>query len=904
MQQAGARPGGTDERRGKRQLMVVSHTHWDREWYLPYQSFRVRLVGLFDTLLDLFDSDAEYRHFMLDGHTIPLEDYLEVRPDRREDIERAVQTGRLLVGPWYIIPDEALPGGEALVRNFLRGHRVAAEFGPVMKVGYIPDPFGQIPHMPALLRGFDIPYATMWRGADDSLKTTEFFWRAPDGSEVLTVHKPRGYGVGATLPERKQALLDRIATIREALEPLATTPYVLVMNGSDHLGPQVELSSMLATANAEIDDAELIHTSLPEVFARIEEEMGDQASEWPRHVGEFRSGQRAHLLPGVLSARMWIKQMNQECEDLLAHWAEPFSTWADIEKRRVGPEWHEPLPVTTAHMPFPTSVESIVALIDRAWRHLLENQPHDSICGCSVDSVHEEMRQRYEWVREIGEEIVRQSLRTLGALGTDDPLGTVVVFNPTPQPASGYVTATLPWSREQPVVALVASDGARVPVAALRTIDSPVPDGAPPGFERQRTEIGFVARDVPGYGYRTYRLDVGDRAATFRQPPEKSAIENEYFRVEVNPSDGTLTVDDRRTGRRYAGLNRFVDGGDRGDEYNYCVPEDDAVIAAPAGEPEVRSEAHGGVQTLTIEMAYQLPATIARDRRSRSHNLVEERITSVVTLTEGVPRIDVRTTVTNVAEDHRLRVHFPSGLRTEVSRAEQHFGVIERPIALPEYDQETWVERPMGTYPQKAFVSVDDGEHGLTVANRGLPEYEVLDEPDGSTIALTLLRCVGWLSRADLSSRQGGAGPELRAPGAQMHGTHTFEYSIIPHAGSWEQAKAHVPAVQRVRPMRARWNQHGLGRLPADGQLLRVESPMFPVSAIKRGEDGDGIIVRVYNIASADAETTVDMPPVPGAASRTNLNEEHLGDAERGADGVRVAARTNEIVTLRVRPDA
>jgi alpha-mannosidase len=241
-----------------------------------------------------FEDDPDYRHFMLDGHTIPLEDYMEIRPDRFEDVEHAVQSGRLLIGPWYIIPDEALPGGEAIVRNFLRGHRVAKMFGPVMKVGYIPDPFGQI-----------VEYATMWRGADDSLTTTEFFWRAPDGSEVLTIHKPRGYGVAATLPTNPKAFLQRIKAIRDDLEPLATTPYLLVMNGSDHL------PALLRTANESLSDAFMLHTSLPEVFERIRAHMGDRANEWPAHDGEFRSGQRAHLLPGVLSARMWIKQQNQ-----------------------------------------------------------------------------------------------------------------------------------------------------------------------------------------------------------------------------------------------------------------------------------------------------------------------------------------------------------------------------------------------------------------------------------------------------------------------------------------------------------------------------------------------------------------------------------------------------------------
>ena len=884
----------------KRRLMVISHTHWDREWYLAYQNFRLRLVGLFDMLIELFDSDPEYRHFMLDGHTIPLEDYLEIRPDRFDDVERLVQQGKLLIGPWYIIPDAALPGGEAHVRNFLRGHRVAKLFGPVMKVGYIPDPFGQIAHMPAILQGFGIEYATMWRGADDSLKTTEFFWRAPDGSTVLTIHKPFGYGAAARLPQNTKALVQRIEAVRASLEPLATTQCVLVMNGSDHLPPQPELSSMIRAANMELEGAVLEHSSLPEVFEQIHRFIGDHANEWPVHDGEFRSGQRAHLLPGVLSARMWIKQSNQECEDLLAHWAEPFSTWAGILKKQAGPEWQEPLPPTTAHMPFPTSEESISALIDRAWRHLLENQPHDSICGCSVDGVHDEMRQRYEWVREIGEEIVRQSLRTIAALGPDDPLGTIAVFNPTPQPATGYVTATIPWEDDRPVAAVIAPDGARVPVARLGDIASfEIPPEAPSGYDRSRADVGFVASDVPGYGYRVYRLDAGG-AVPAPAPPSGSTIENELLRVTADTSDGTLTVLDRRTGREYAGLNRFVDGGDRGDEYNYCVPEKDTVVDRPSSPPRIRAASPApGVQQLIIEMTYTLPSGLAAGRAARSDATTSERIVSTVTLTEGVPRVDVSTTIFNAAEDHRLRAHFPSGITTPVSKADQHFGVIERPIALPAWDPETWMEQPIGTYPQKAFVSVDDGEFGLTIGNRGLPEYEVLDESGGATIALTLLRCVGWLSRSDISSRRGGAGPQIRTPGAQLSGRNVVEYSIIPHAGSWSDANAHVLAVQALRPMRARHSRHGLGHISAEDQLLSVESSSFAVSAIKRSEDGEAVAVRLYNIRNDEAETGVDLKPVRGDVSMTNLNEEHIADIPRIGGGVAIAARPNEIITLR-----
>jgi alpha-mannosidase len=312
-------------------------------------------------------------------------------------------------------------------------------------------------------------------------------------------------------------------------------------------------------------------------------------------------------------------------------------------------------------------------------------------------------------------------------------------------------------------------------------------------------------------------------------------------------------------------------------------------------------------------MWYQLPALLAGDRRSRAASIAPVRIASTVTLTDGVPRIDVRTEALNVAEDHRLRAHFPSGVQTDVSKADQHFGVIARPVALPAWDRATWAEEPMGTYPQKAFVSVDDGAgagpaaRGLTIGNNGLPEYEALAGRDGVTIAVTLLRCVGWLSRSDISSRRGGAGPQIRTPGAQLHGRHVFDYCIIPHEGDWEAAAApagagaHALAYQRLRPMRARWNRHGLGRIEAEGALLSIDSPAFNVSAIKRAEDGDGVIVRLYNITNDNAEASVELTAYPGAVSMVNLNEELIADVPRIDGEVDISARPNEIISLRFR---
>jgi alpha-mannosidase len=878
----------TDE---PRIIAVVSHTHWDREWYLPYQSFRLRLVGLLDDLLDLFDREPEYRRFMLDGHTIPLEDYLEVRPERRRDLERAIREGRLLVGPWYIIPDEFLPGGEALVRNIVRGHRVAAQFGPVMKVGYIPDPFGQIAYMPAIFRGFGIDRATMWRGADASLRHTEFIWRSPDGSEVFTIHKPGGYGIGAHLPLARDALLERIRRIRAELEPRATTRYVLLMNGSDHLPAQQELPRIIRTANEALQDARLVHLSLPEVFDGVERELNGRRDTLLVHEGEFRSGQRAHLLPGVLSARMWIKQRNQRCEDLLTLWAEPLSTWMSLLRGRVPPEWKEPLPARFAHMPFPTRPASIKALLDRAWRYLFENQPHDSICGCSVDQVHEEMATRYDEAEQIGEELAAHAMRFLAALAP--PGEQVVVFNPQFGPRTDVVQFTARLREGQAPVALVAPDGSRTPAQAL---GSPVRRTfGPYGFDE--VDVAFVARDVPGYGFRSFGIEYGP-PPLIAEPSPASVIENGLLRVAASPEDGSLTVEDLRTARVWPGLNRFADGGDRGDEYNHCVPEEDRIVDRPAAPPRIELiEAGPARWTLRIESLYRLPAALAPDRRSRSAETVDVPVRTFVSLTGGVPRVDIRVEVDNTARDHRLRTLFPTGIRTDVAFADQHFGVIRRAIALPEWDPATWSEQPVGTQPQKAFVDVNDGTHGLMIANRGLPEYEVIDGADGVIIALTLLRCVGWLSRSDLTSRRGGAGPEVETPGAQMLGQWTFDYAIIPHEGGWEQGyrQAHWFRV----PMRARWSQGGTGTLPAEASLLDVRGDGLVVTTVKAAEDGDGVVVRLYNTLDVETSGAVGLNDPYDEAWFVSMNEEPLRHAAGPGEPARLDLRRNEIVTLK-----
>jgi alpha-mannosidase len=943
-------------------IHLISHTHWDREWYLTFQQFRLKLVQVVDELLDIFASDPHYLHYMLDGQTLVLDDYLAIRPERGEELRMLVQGGRLLIGPWHVLPDEFLVSPEATIRNLLQGERTARRFGGKMRVGYVPDPFGHIGQLPQILAGFDIQYACVQRGLSD--EPCEFWWEAPDGTRVLMAYLRDTYANAADLPvSNPEVFYTEICRLRDSLLPHSATNHVLLMHGNDHRPPQPATSSAIAYANQRFETEEgdcIVHSTLPEYFKAIQP-LGDI----PTLRGELRSSKRHHLLPAVLSTRMWIKQRNRACETLLEKWAEPFNAFAN----------------GAAHNPTP--------ILRYAWRMLMECHPHDSICGCSIDQVHDEMRPRFDQVEQIGEELTRQSLESLAAqvqtlrtqdIGCEpDGLPAIVVFNPNGITTTGIVDLDLeaPGSfkivddsgnelrqivlgqsmhtvaefvlNSQGLLDLLggvdqgkvaglggapmalqsvdmerAADGLHTLVRLSNTAkpkDDVISRAAPemfayltdPNLQKfflkavtTSTQVRFVAPDVPPHGYRTFWLRAGDSTPTpleletTPQEPttaESLAIANEWFTVEASSKDGTLTLTDKRSGTVYKGLNRFIDGGDFGDEYNYCPPKEDKLVTTKVRF--LRHETSPVEETLIAELYIPAPEGLSPDRQRRSDTTTVLHIKTTARLANGVPRMEIHTEIDNLARDHRLRVHFPAPFAATQADFDGHFEIVRRPIELPAYDS-SWTEEPRPEKPQRAFVAIDDGDHGLLVANRGLPEAEVLiNETGQAEIALTLLRCVGWLSRGDLSNRKGDAGPQLPTPGAQMIGRWAFDYAVIPYAAP-DALEAYHQAWAFNTPLRGAATGQHAGTLPATYRFIEITPTSFILSAVKEAEDGQGWIVRGYNVTSQPIQVKLKIWRTFEHIFQVNLAEEVMRELKPSDDGaVRIEAQGHQIVTLR-----
>ena len=877
-----------------RQLMFISHSHWDREWYLPFQVTRIRLTGLLDRVLEILDTDPEYKYFMSDGHTALLEDYLAVRPDRRPLVERFVREGRLLVGPWYVAPDEWLPGGESLIRNLQLGMRQAQALGGVMGVGYLPDTFGQIIHLPSILRGFGINYAAFWRGADARLEKMEFLWEAPDGSTVLALHLALGYAFAKRLSAKPEELKDQLNLFRQMTAGLSATGCLAIMNGGDHAPAQRNLPAVLATARTLFPDSTIEHGNLPLLFQTMEKVVREKGIALPRFQGEMRSGQRGPILTNAISARMWIKQRNQACETLLTAYVEPFSAWVGLLRARLGDAWQEPLLPWGPQSDYPRQSATMARLAREAWRKLLLNHAHDSIYGCGVDEVHRETAARFDACEQIGEDLAERALASVAAQAGEAAPPRAVVFNPLAASRTDFIS--FPWPvRDDGQVPLAVESPNGESHACQIIAESAAPPSGPVSLLPRTLDVGFIADNVPGCGYKAFHVVHGPRPDAIAGDGGRS-IENEFFAVTADPADGSISLREKATGRVLRGLNRFVDDGDRGDEYNYWTPEPDEVVDRPSSPPEIAIVESGPARSaLAVSMTYSLPVGLSEDRETRSSERVACRIRSQVYLYPGVRRVDFRTEVDNQARDHRLRVHFPSDIQADVVHAEQHFGVVSRPIAIPEAD-ENWAERPQGTQPQKAFVDVNDGERGLLLANRGLPEYEAIARAEGVTLALTLLRCVGWLSLWEMSNRKVIAGPPLETPEAQCLGRQVFEYAIAPHEGGWE--KAFVEGHGFARPLRASLSWAEPGALPAATSLVEITSPEMVVSAVKFAEGGDGVVARLYNIADRAVEARVRLTAPCGRVERVNLNEEPLAELPLEDGWVQIVAKRNEIVSL------
>ncbi len=840
-------------------LHLISNTHWDREWYMSFESFRLRLVKLFDCLLAVMARDEAFRSFLLDGQFSALEDYLELRPEREPEIRALIAAGRLEIGPWYTQPHETLAGGEAIIRNLALGIRECRRFGGEMKISYNIDQFGHVSQLPQILHGCGIDKAVGWRGVPLDAPAA-FRWVGADGSAVNFFFSNSSYGEATGLPESlddydeirehtpfpRLGLRNRVRKLLALRTPNSVGPHLLCLSGIDHAFAQENLPRIVELINRECPGAAARHSSLREFAEAVEGDLAARGVAWREIRGELLDPAAA-ILADVHSARPEVKQANRRVEQLLVDWAEPFAAMA----------WSAGL------LPYPQ------AALNHAWRFLLQNQAHDSHACVSAETVYRQVMARFDQVEDIAREIARESMLALtnAAGSSNENELTLCVFNPLGHARDEVVTVEIdiPAAMKWKHFVIVAVDAAEVPAVmedlgdALHIRYDPL-RGHPQHVPVRRWRATFQAA-LPALGFRRFALRPAAKpgAAPARAPSiSAEGMENEFLRVELRP-DGRFDLTDKRTGHIYRQLHHFEDGGEAGNGFSHFTPADDRVITSlgQAAEVSICRDTPFDA-TLEIRQELRLPEGLSSDRRSRSDRLATCSLNTRISLRAGSTRLEIVTTVDNQAGDHRLRVLLPTGIAGAHATAGMPFDHVRRP--------------PNGgksVLPFQGHVAVTDGNRGLMVASDDLFEYELAGDA-ASTLALTLMRATDQMGC-------GFTNPEHALPTAQCLGKRAFRYSLIPFGADPGPARreARNAVVAPVAVVGRDCEDSTLpGYVPPPPLHLRgghlsgiaISAPEIMFCALKRLDQRDGLLLRLLNNSAQPCDTNITLR-IPGLAA-------------------------------------
>lgn len=790
-------------------ILLVPHSHWDREWYEPFQRFRLRLVELMDEVLAHAERDPRFR-FTVDGQMAAIDDYLEVRPENRDRVRTLVGSGQLAIGPWQILLDEFLCSGENIVRNLELGMARSRDLGGSMPIGYLPDMFGHCAQMPQVLARAGLRHACLWRGVPQDIDGHAFHWQAPDGSLVRAEYLPAGYSNAAYLFDDPSEVPAKVHDFVVRMQPWYGGDEILAMYGTDHTSPAPDLLEMLALPDGPPDGPQM-HVGTLTDYVLGREGSQEQLPTWH---GELRSHSRANILPGVISARGHLKLAMSRAERMVERYAEP---WAALHSRT----WPE-------------------NYLDMAWQRLIASACHDSVTGCGVDETAVQVAARMAEAEQLGQ-AVRDAVIAEVARGV--PHDRLVVLNPTPQRRVDWVEVQVPIVGDGSGVTLQLADGERFatqelsradPVlseqsvdadALMRVFDSvhgrelfgqtvlsvqldaqirsvtfivgPVLRAQSLDLAQMRRAVDEAVNDgelwmlriaeeprctvgallpVPPLGWTTARPISGDSSVQDPVRLDGYTLDNGLLRVSVGETgavsmvaaDGTVVTD----------ALRLVDGGDRGDTYNFAPPLTDTVVDLPE-QVSIAVHSRGPLMAaLTVHRKYAWPTHVELPADRRSSHTVCIPTSTRLELRSGEPFLRVGVSLDNRCRDHRLRLHVPLPERSHQSHAEGQFAVVTRGLT----SQAGWGEMPIPTFPASGFV--DAG--GVALILDRPSEYELVD--GGRELALTVLRAVGLLSRHVHPYRSETAGPQLETPGAQSMGGMTIELAVLPHSGSWHAA--------------------------------------------------------------------------------------------------------------------
>ncbi|MEZ8143269.1 alpha-mannosidase [Enterovibrio norvegicus FF-162] len=843
--------------------------HWDREWYFTTEESRILLVNNMEEIMTRLENDPDYKYYVLDGQTAVIEDYFAIKPENKERIKALVEVGKLIIGPWYSQTDTMQVSGESIVRNMLYGMRDCLALGQPMKIGYLPDSFSMSSQLPMIYNGFGIDRAMFWRGCSERHGTnkTEFLWQSNDGSEVTAQVLPLGYAIGKYLPSDEEGLRARLDKYFPVLEKPSVTKDILLPNGHDQMPIQNDIFEVMDKLREIYPDREFLMSSFEDVFARIE----DKRSELDTIKGEFNDGKYMRVHRTISSTRMDIKLIHAEVENKIVNILEPLAAIAWT----LGFEYHH-------------------GLIEKMWKESMKNHAHDSIGCCCSDKVHAEILNRYILADDMASNLITFYKRKIvDHMPAREGCDKLALFNLSPYERNEVVNTTITIRSQS--FSLFDEHGNPVEyfIQDQREID-------PGKIDRQIVHYGnydpFVEYDiqikhpVPAMGFTTLHVQAEQSGQYKAVEKQGDVLENDFYRVAVN-NNGTLSIFDKETAMTYDQVLRIEDGSDDGDEYDYSPSRNEWLLYSDEFDAETRIKHEGFQSVALINLRMQVPENLSqREERTGQDGYIN--VSCQVVLKQGSRRIEVRMELDNQADDHRVRVLIPTPFVSDTVVADNQFGLITRPTNDPEmanWEADGWKEAPVPVYQLMNVAALENDKGGMAVMTNGLREFEVIsskgnDERD--TFALTLLRGVGVLGKENLVLRPGRpSGIKIPTPDSQVRGKLVCEFSLFGFVGNHIDANIMAEArdnVTRIEcynkiPYNAMKLNVGEQNLPLSYSLLSKAKTGAVLSVLKKAEDDNALILRVYNPAESEGvEDKVVFNRYVSAWNEASMDEHEL----------------------------
>lgn len=853
-----------------RNYCVVSHTHWDREWYLPFEEHRIKLIELIDSLLRIIDEFPEYI-FHLDAQTIILEDYLEAKPSRRLLLEKHIRSGNIIIGPWYLQNDFYLTSGEATIRNLLIGKKIANEYGASSNAGYAPDQFGNISQLPQILNNFGIDNFIFGRGrnkqkanpreGENHLNNSEFVWCGADNSKLLAIHMIHWYNNAQRFSDNIENSLYLLELIKNSFDGIASTPYILLMNGVDHLEPQENLIPIINTLNEKLDNGYSINqTTMDDYIKSVKKHIQNNEIQLQEIKGELRYGPDREILNGTLSSRPYLKILNTNAQTMIEQELEPLYTMLELNGMKDF-----------------CDREALGFL----WKQLLKNHPHDSICGCSRDEVHSDMENRYARIFQTIGSYKKKALEQAAFhcdksyIGDDDYV--IVIANTLSKPVNGYVTVTLDIDKDDDIQNFkLINDKGGVDFEILSAVDNIYsivsPINLPGQLNTKRYSLRVKCVDLEPYSFNFYGVLKDEGAITINDSikQKSNSVENEFIKLEALDT-GRVLFTDKKSGETVLNAIYFEDTHDIGDVYvslsNYSTK-----ISSLDLIPKINTYKMKFTQEIVLTYYFGLPETYDFNNKCRSKELIDELVELRLVITDD-DKIEVKYSIDNRAKFHKLRLVFATGLATSISHSEIPFDIVHK-------DKTMLAVGATAVHPNSGLVFVEHERKGFAVFTNGNMDYEHLEEE--KALAFTLLRSTGTISPVNDGR---GSGDIWGCP--QNHlirnisGNIAFKcYSnknitdLIREAQSFRGGLIGIsqnrnpkkfgsgsPCVQdtKISEIFFREDKYKNVELLNNRPTIKVEGDVI-VSALKPAFENDGYVLRIWNCMEEAKEAAISIP--------------------------------------------